>query len=987
MIRIRRIVANNFKQLDSVDLTLPPNGRFLIQGRNEAGKSSLFEALYFGLFGKGLIGKQEDLIGYGQEKLYVEVWLEARDSLLKITRTVSRTGRGNLAVVVIEGAEGKNEEIRGTSAVTNRVVGELRLDADSLLNTCFVEQKRLDKLEGLAKNEREKALSRLLNTDKLQDLAESLKIKGEEREKLAWYEQRRDLAAVQAELPVRRTELREIETRLELAQATADLAAVLAADEEIRRLDADIARLKALADDLDARQKEVEEVTQAGQRLRDVQERLKNLARQRQTVEDEAAQVTAARQSAALLPEALADVAALSRIASRLARLDLVASAGERSRVEADALTRQADDARARQVELDAEMARAAGLEADMRQAEAALSEAETALRGRQEMDELARWRDAYVGATAPQRAEAELAETRAARTTLLGDFAASVTGFRNSAPKSLAAALDAANTLLTQLEAMFLRLNDVAYRVGYLEGAQETLSQQAAGEQKRLDAARKRLREIGVAPPADDAAADARLAELEAIVAGRRQSDLEAAANAARDSLSRLRGERDALRRRIAALTAETQRQDVAQLEADAEAARRRATRAAAVGEHWLPAALAALGTRKLTRDGLANALSNARIEAANRQRDVQALAELEKRHRKSRDLLAEMETETEAQYQAARTVDATLPPWSVALSSEDLDPFRNAMVERYRQLGGSSIHEQRTRVATDVGNAEATRGQAQQQVANRVASALGHLRHARQEDLLSDTERDTIRQAHALLAEHRLDADTLAAAQRETDRAIGALENRQRDLDRKLRLGDQDLDLDECQAELDGLQHEMELRERGRRIVERAHTRIKEKVLPATVAYMGRILPQLTNGRYEIVQLSPDFKIEVMDERVGDNGSFRPKDVFSGGCRDQVSLALRLSFALATLPEERGAAPSFIFLDEPLGAFDDERADALLNLLTDGEIGQAFDQIFLVSHVRVDESAFNYRIRMEGGRVVEHNLPLPAEVSAPVL
>ena len=214
MIRIRHIVANNFKQLDNVDLTLPPSGRFLVQGRNEAGKSSLFEALYFGLFGKGLIGKQEDLIGYGQEKLYVEVWLEARDCRLKITRTVSRTGRGNSAILEIDTSDGRHEELRGATTVTNRIIGELRLDADSLLNTCFVEQKRLDKLEGLAKNEREKALSRLLNTDKLQELAESLKIKGEEREKLTWYEQRRDLAAVQADLPVRKAELREIETRL-----------------------------------------------------------------------------------------------------------------------------------------------------------------------------------------------------------------------------------------------------------------------------------------------------------------------------------------------------------------------------------------------------------------------------------------------------------------------------------------------------------------------------------------------------------------------------------------------------------------------------------------------------------------------------------------------------------------------------------------------------------------------------------------------------
>ena len=759
---------------------------------------------------------------------------------------------------------------------------------------------------------------------------------------------------------------------------------MLAADEDIRRLDTELADLQARAIELDQRQAEVEAVTEAGKRLKEVQGRLEQLARQRQNLAADAAQMTAAREAAAALPQAQAEARALSRLANRFARLDLVAAVGERSRMQAQELTRQAADARARQAELDAETARGEKLDADIRQAETALADAETALRGRQEMDELTRWRDAYRGATAPGRAQTELTEARGTRATLLGDFTAAIAGFRTSSPKSLATALESVEALLTQLEAMFRRLNDVAYRVGYLEGAKETLDQQAASEKKRQTAAERRLREIGVAVPADEEAANTRLAQLEAIVAGRLQTDLEAAANAARTSLSRLNGERDAVRRRVVDLTASVRGQDAAHLEDDAGVARQRGERATAISERHLPVALATLGARKLTRDSLAKALADAQGMVARRQAEADALAEIQKRHARDHKAVAELESETASLYQAACAADAALPVWSETLSSDDLEPFRAVMVERYRQLGGASIREQRMRVASEIGNAEATRLQAQQRVTKGMAVAKERLRQACLEDLLSDSEIETIRAAHASLAEHRLDAEALGAAQREALRTIGALENRQAELDRKLRLGDEALNLEACQAELERMQHEMEVRERGRRIIEQAHTRIKEKVLPATVAYMGRILPQLTNGRYEIVHLSPDFKIEVMDERVGDTGGFRPKDVFSGGCRDQVSLALRLSFALATLPEERGAAPSFIFLDEPLGAFDDERAEALLTLLTDGEIGQAFDQIFLVSHVRVDESAFDYRIRMEGGRVVEHNLPNPTEVDA---
>jgi exonuclease SbcC len=144
----------------------------------------------------------------------------------------------------------------------------------------------------------------------------------------------------------------------------------------------------------------------------------------------------------------------------------------------------------------------------------------------------------------------------------------------------------------------------------------------------------------------------------------------------------------------------------------------------------------------------------------------------------------------------------------------------------------------------------------------------------------------------------------------------------------------------------------------------------------------YMRRILPALTRDRYHDAQLDEEsYKIQVWDERAsgadGQGGAFKEKNIFSGGTKDQFSLALRLAFALATLPKERGGAPSFIFLDEPLGSFDEERANALIYLLTEGEIARAFDQIFLISHVHVDERLFTHHVTMEGGRIAFTDLP----------
>jgi DNA repair exonuclease SbcCD ATPase subunit len=120
-------------------------------------------------------------------------------------------------------------------------------------------------------------------------------------------------------------------------------------------------------------------------------------------------------------------------------------------------------------------------------------------------------------------------------------------------------------------------------------------------------------------------------------------------------------------------------------------------------------------------------------------------------------------------------------------------------------------------------------------------------------------------------------------------------------------------------------------------------------------------------------------DYRIRVWDPAAG---RYIAKNLFSGGTRDQCSLALRLAFALATLPQELGVAPGFIFLDEPLSAFDAQRARALVELLTIGTISRQFSQVVLISHYHAfDREAFQYHVRMQAGQVIESDLPDPVD------
>jgi DNA repair exonuclease SbcCD ATPase subunit len=202
-----------------------------------------------------------------------------------------------------------------------------------------------------------------------------------------------------------------------------------------------------------------------------------------------------------------------------------------------------------------------------------------------------------------------------------------------------------------------------------------------------------------------------------------------------------------------------------------------------------------------------------------------------------------------------------------------------------------------------------------------------------------------------------------------------LGALRTRQAALEREWGLAEVALDLAACEAEATALRRDHAVRARAVDVIALARDRLVQRVLPNTIRHVQLLLPLLTAGRYRDAAITDDYRIRVWDERAG---RYVAKHLFSGGTRDQFSLALRLAFALATLPAERGARPGFLFLDEPLSAFDAPRARALVELLTTGYVAAHFAQVFVISHGGpFDRHAFPYALRLANGRVVESNLP----------
>ena len=168
-----------------------------------------------------------------------------------------------------------------------------------------------------------------------------------------------------------------------------------------------------------------------------------------------------------------------------------------------------------------------------------------------------------------------------------------------------------------------------------------------------------------------------------------------------------------------------------------------------------------------------------------------------------------------------------------------------------------------------------------------------------------------------------------------------------------------------------------ELQSRRYAVQVLTQARRKMIANVLPSTERNMCLLLPELTAGRYRHARLDQDYRFQVWDERKrGDT----EKKLLSGGTQDQFSLALRLGFAIAALPQEVGTRPGFLFLDEPLSSFDRDRTQALVNLLTRGTITSHFPQVFLISHSTLfDPHLFTYHVVMEAGGVASSTLPPP--------
>ncbi len=1000
MIRLKRLYAHEFKQLRSVEIHFPEAGRILVQGKNEAGKSTLFEAIFFALFGQALLTESgarslDDLIGYDQEKARVELDVQVRDRIFKITRTLVRAKTNKWELQIIR-PDGTFEDVRGNKPVNDRLVQELGFDAEALLNTCFVEQKKLEKLEGMSKAKREESLSKILNLERLLEMEDKLKLRGEDEKMLTRLTHRVELAHAQTELPNVQDELERAEGQLRLLDLRAHVEHAI---EEIH------AREKL--------EKGIKEIGGTRAALHETVARVDALERARQLLDATLARFDGLNQERERLAELQTEYETIQRaVNEQLPALETRQRDIRRLGVQAARLTRveaargnclsELQRAQNLKQELDGHLERGSNLNEQIAQHETRVHELDEKLRAYDVGDALGEWANARQETNAQDDGSETLNVKRQARDALnkqqrqyltylaiIGGIVIAV-----SAIVMPALLLTTRNLFLGVIVALVIatfatvgvillvgrllntnrQSSQLTEEIGKLEGERNVRRMLTDTAQTRVDAAVEKLKTLATPIPASVSAAQARRIEIAATLENKTRAELAAERDETREKLNYARAQRGEVVKRINELSPAPNGANVPQLE-------RSISKAEKILNQWRPklARRAAQYDLRPETEELRDAYRATQSDIKTWQQRIQQAEKISSDAARITQRIEKTSDEIREQYTQVTSLLEHAPAWSPALERKTLLAIQQDLARAFDAAGGDRVRAQMSQLEKQFGALEREHT-IRTKNARDAVNAIRAIEHELKIEnaLPQEPALEELQELAARFAQTNLDErPALETRVRRLNQRYGELRGVQERFERELGLVGETVDVQEAERELREQQREQAQRKYSADIVARARRRIVQKILPATMEYMRRILPQLTRDRYHDAELDPEtYKIQVWDERAGQSGAWKEKNIFSGGTKDQFSLALRLAFALATLPQERNTSPGFIFLDEPLGSFDDERANALLHLLTEGEIGRAFDQIFLISHVAVQENKFTHRIRLENGTVVRSNL-----------
>ncbi|PHO09906.1 chromosome segregation protein SMC [Malaciobacter canalis] len=171
---LTKLSLKNFKKYKNFEIDIY-DGLTGIIGKNGSGKSTIFEAILFALYG--------ELKSKGSKELIKNVRANSKDELIVLLEfefdnldyKVVREFRGkNLNAIA---KLYKNDEliVNGAKDVTRYIINMTKMTKDAFLNTLFASQKELTSLSSLDNEHRKKMIRKLLGLEKIDQIEKFLK--------------------------------------------------------------------------------------------------------------------------------------------------------------------------------------------------------------------------------------------------------------------------------------------------------------------------------------------------------------------------------------------------------------------------------------------------------------------------------------------------------------------------------------------------------------------------------------------------------------------------------------------------------------------------------------------------------------------------------------------------------------------------------------------------------------------------------------------
>ncbi len=154
-----------------------------------------------------------------------------------------------------------------------------------------------------------------------------------------------------------------------------------------------------------------------------------------------------------------------------------------------------------------------------------------------------------------------------------------------------------------------------------------------------------------------------------------------------------------------------------------------------------------------------------------------------------------------------------------------------------------------------------------------------------------------------------------------------------------------------------------QLEVRELARELAEDAARHIAFEFNGRVKQALGRILPGLTEGRYQYLQIDDDLSVRVFSSTKQDFVDF---EEISGGTQRQIALATRLALS-ETLADRADRGPQFVFLDEPFAYFDAARTKSTLAAMP--RLSERLPQIWIATQEPPDGVTADVSLRCSTG------------------